>query len=99
MIVSKHFNYIKRREERGPSAVAIRYDDQAGEQPKLVAQGRGAVAEKIIELASKEGIPMEEDADLLAVLLDTDLGDNVPPQLYAVMAEILLLVKEMESNY
>ncbi|UTR09508.1 EscU/YscU/HrcU family type III secretion system export apparatus switch protein [Evansella sp. LMS18] len=99
MIVSKHFNHIKRRAERGPSAAAIRYDEQAGEQPKLVAQGSGAVAEKIIELASKEGIPLEEDADLLSVLLDIDLGENVPPQLYSVMAEILLLIQEMESNY
>ncbi|WP_179298768.1 EscU/YscU/HrcU family type III secretion system export apparatus switch protein [Evansella halocellulosilytica] len=99
MIVTKHFNQLKRREINGHSAAVIRYDEASGEEPKVVAQGRGHVAKKILELASKHDIPMEEDPGLLENLLDMDLGENIPPQLYAVMAEILLLIEEMEENY
>ncbi|SDY58184.1 flagellar biosynthesis protein [Evansella caseinilytica] len=99
MMVSKHFNQIKRREMNGPSAAVIRYDESAGEDPKVVAQGKGYVANQILALAKEHDIPMEEDAGLLANLLDMDLGDNIPPQLYSVIAEILLLIEEMERSY
>ncbi|MBU9724075.1 MULTISPECIES: EscU/YscU/HrcU family type III secretion system export apparatus switch protein [Bacillaceae] len=99
MMVTKHFNHIKRREVNGPSAAVIKYDDKADDQPKIVAQGKGHVAQKIIELAKEHEIPMEENLGLLENLIDMDLGDNIPPQLYAVMAEILLLLEEMEQNY
>ena len=99
MMVSKHFNHIKRRNINGSSAAVIRYDEENGEEPRLVAQGKGLVAQKIIDLANETGIPLEEDAGLLENLLDMDLGDNIPPQLYAVMAEILLLIEEMEQSY
>ncbi|MFA9556018.1 EscU/YscU/HrcU family type III secretion system export apparatus switch protein [Evansella sp. AB-rgal1] len=99
MMVTRHFNQIKRREINGPSAVVIRYDEASGDEPKVVAQGKGHVAEKILELAKFNGIPMEEDTNLLEHLLDMNLGDNIPPQLYSVMAEILLLIEEMDRNY
>lgn len=99
MRVSKHFNHVKRRELSGPSAAVIRYDEGSGEEPKVVAHGRGSVAKKIMELAEEHNIPMEEDPGLLETLLDMDLGDSVPPQLYSVIAEILLLIEEIEENY
>ncbi|MDG5788649.1 EscU/YscU/HrcU family type III secretion system export apparatus switch protein [Evansella sp. AB-P1] len=99
MMVSKHYNHIKRREINGPSAAVIRYDESTNEEPKIVAQGKGHVAQKILELAKENDIPMEEDTALLETLLDMDLGDNIPPQLYTVMAEILLLIEEMDRKY
>lgn len=97
MITSKHFNPKKRRQLNGPSAAVIRYDE--GEAPKVVAHGTGYVAQQIIELAKQHGIAMQEDPILVENLLDMDLGDSIPPQLYSVMAEILLLIEEMEKNY
>lgn len=99
MRVSKHFNHIKRREVNGPSAAVIRYDEGLGEEPRVVAHGRGIIAEKILELANEHDIPMEEDPGLLETLLDMDLGDSIPPQLYSVIAEILLLIEEIEGSY
>ncbi|PYZ94388.1 flagellar biosynthesis protein FlhS [Salipaludibacillus keqinensis] len=99
MMISKHFNQMNRRKINGPSAAVIRYDDTTGEEPKVVAQGKGYVAEKILELAKENNIHMEEDAGLLENLLDMDLGDDIPPQLYAVIAEMLLLIEEMERSY
>ncbi len=97
MIGSKHFNQKQRRQMNGPTAAVIRYDE--GDAPKVVAHGTGHVAHQIIDLAKQNGIAMQEDARLVENLLDMDLGDNIPPQLYSVMAEILLLIEEMEKNY
>ena len=98
MRVNNSFNLKKRREINGPSAAVIKYDGEAG-APRIVAQGKGQVANQIIELAQKNNIHLQEDSSLVANLLDMDLGDNIPPQLYQVMAEILVLIEEMEKNY
>ncbi|KFZ43748.1 flagellar biosynthesis protein FlhS [Anoxybacillus flavithermus] len=93
-----YFNQKRKREINGPSAAVIRYE-QGDKAPTVVAHGRGYVAEKIIELAKQNGIPIEQDAALVQHLLDLDLGDTIPPQLYAVIAEILILIEKMERNY
>lgn len=98
MPITKHFNHKNRKIKNGPSAAVIRYDEDGG-APKVVAHGKGQIAEQIIELAKKNNIAMQEDPLLVENLLDMDLGDNIPPQLYSVMAEILLLIEEMEKNY
>ena len=65
----------------------------------LLHKEKDIVAQQIIELAKENDIQMQEDSALVANLLDMDLGDNIPPQLYSVMAEILLLIEEMEKKY
>lgn len=99
MMISKHFNQKQRRITNGPSAAVIRYDEEDGGAPKVVAHGRGQLANQIIDLAKQNNVHMQEDPLLVENLLDMDLGDNIPPQLYSVMAEILLLIEEMEKNY
>ncbi|MFO1444410.1 EscU/YscU/HrcU family type III secretion system export apparatus switch protein [Bacillus sp. Bva_UNVM-123] len=99
MRVSHFYNQKKRREINGPSAAVIKYDEETGKSPIVVAQGKGQVAQQIIALARQNNIHMQEDSSLVANLLDMDLGDNIPPQLYSVMAEILVLIEEMEKNY
>lgn len=94
MIVSKHFNHKQRKTINGPTAAVIRLD----KGPQVVAHGKGHIAKQIIELAKINNIHMQEDPMLVENLLDMDLGDNVPPQLYAVMAEILLLIEQMEKT-
>lgn len=98
-MISKHFNHKQRKVMNGPTAAVIRYDEDSGGGPQVVAHGKGHIANQIIELAKKNNIQMQEDAMLVENLLDMDLGDNIPPQLYAVMAEILLLIEQMEKNY
>lgn len=94
-----YFNQKSRRQLNGPSAAVIKYDDDVSKSPTIVAQGSGAVAQKIIELAQKNNIHLQEDSSLLQNLLDIDLGDSVPPQLYGVIAEIFILLEELEKNY
>ncbi|ADH99742.1 EscU/YscU/HrcU family type III secretion system export apparatus switch protein [Salisediminibacterium selenitireducens] len=99
MMISKHFNHVNRRKVNGPTAAVIRYDETNGDDPKIVASGKGYIAERILELAKENHIHMEEDSLLLENLIDMDLGENIPPQLYAVIAEILLMIEEIERNY
>ncbi|TDQ36935.1 EscU/YscU/HrcU family type III secretion system export apparatus switch protein [Aureibacillus halotolerans] len=85
--------------KRGPSAAVLKYDAQSTMGPEVVAQGHGRVAKELIRLAKDNNVHMEENAGLLAELLSIDLGEQVPPQLYQVIAEVLLLIEEMEKNH
>lgn len=98
MSMTKYYNQKKRFERNGPVAAVLKYDDKSN-APSIVAQGKGAVAQQIMELAQKNNIHMQEDSSLVANLLDMDLGDSIPPQLYSVIAEILLLIEEMNKKY
>ena len=95
----QYFNQLNRKKVNGPTAAVIRYDEQHDQSPQLVAQGTGEVARKIIEMAKKNDIHLQEDESLVSHLLDIDLGDSIPPQLYAVIAEILLLLEELDKQY
>ncbi|MBG0917660.1 MAG: EscU/YscU/HrcU family type III secretion system export apparatus switch protein [Exiguobacterium sp.] len=79
------------------TAAVVRYDETTDKAPVIVARGTGAVAEKILQEARARGVAVENDHSLLGHLLDLDLGDAIPPQLYDVMAEVLLLIEELDS--
>lgn len=78
------------------TAVAIEYDpnDLA---PKIVATGRGKLAERIIEQAKENEVPVHEDEKLANTLSKLDIGEYIPPELYEVVAEILVFVDNMEK--
>ena len=99
MRIGGYYNQKRRKEMNGPQAAVVKYDEESGKAPVVVAQGKGQVAQQIIELAKENDIQIQEDSSLVANLLDMDLGDNIPPQLYSVMAEILLLIEEMDKKY
>lgn len=79
------------------SAAVVRYDETIDRAPVIVARGTGAVADKILDEARSRGVAIEHDHSLLGHLLDLDLGDAIPPQLYDVMAEVLLLIEELDT--
>lgn len=99
MRIGGYYNQKRRKELNGPQAAVVKYDKESGNAPVVVAQGKGIVAQQIIELAKENDIQIQEDSSLVSNLLDMDLGDNIPPQLYSVMAEILLLIEEMDKKY
>ena len=74
------------------TAVAVSYNKEKDSAPKITAKGKGAVAEKIIELAKKNNIPMHEDPDMIEVLSKLDLGQEIPADLYKLIAEVLVYV-------
>ena len=78
MRVNHFYNQKKRRELNGPQAAVIKYDEENGNAPVVVAQGKGLVAQQIISLAKENNIHMQEDSSLVANLLDMDLGEYSP---------------------
>ena len=81
---------------RQQSAVALAYQDGDG-APKVVAKGRGLVAERIIEQAQQAGVFVHESKELVALLMEVDLDKQIPPALYRVIAELLAWLYHVES--
>ncbi|MBI2891635.1 MAG: EscU/YscU/HrcU family type III secretion system export apparatus switch protein [Nitrospirae bacterium] len=73
-------------------AVALRYRPPRDAAPRVTAKGRGLVAERIIELARANRIPIESEPDLVEILSKVDLFAEVPPEIYGAVAEILAFV-------
>ncbi|HET6849698.1 MAG TPA: EscU/YscU/HrcU family type III secretion system export apparatus switch protein [Gaiellales bacterium] len=68
-------------------AAALRYDGR--DAPRVVATGRGLVAEKILEAAREAGVPLREDPALMEALATLELEQEIPPELYRAVAEAL----------
>jgi len=80
------------------TAVAIKYKMNEDPAPKVVAKGKGRIAEKIIELAKENDIPIREDPDLVEILAKLELNQYIPPELYQVVAEILAFIYRMSDR-
>ncbi|RUM89021.1 MAG: flagellar biosynthesis protein FlhB [Thermovibrio sp.] len=85
-------------EEKIKKAVALKYERGKDGAPKVTAKGRGIVAEKIVEIARESGIPILEDKNLVEFLISLDLGEEIPPELYKVVAEILAYVYKISRR-
>lgn len=81
---------------RKKTAVALSYDPEET-APKIIATGKGQVAERIIERANKADIPIHKDESLANTLSRLELGSHIPPELYEVVAEILVFVDKMDQ--
>ena len=79
------------------TAVALSYDPNEDGAPKVIASGKGALAEKIIEQAKEHKIPVHEDDKLADTLSKLEIGEMIPPELYEVVAEILVFVDAMDK--
>lgn len=77
-------------------AVALEYDPNDN-APKVIAMGRGALAERIIEQAKQSFVPVHRDDELANTLSKLKIGDMIPPELYEVVAEILVFVDSMDK--
>ncbi len=79
-------------------AVALKYKSGEDTAPRLTAKGTGLIAEKILELAEKEGIPITEDPDLVTALAQLDFYDEISPELYHAVAEILAFAYRVNNK-
>ena len=78
------------------TAVALAYEP-GDEAPKIIATGKGKLAEKIIEEARGADVPFYQDSKLAATLSALEIGDAIPPDLYEVVAQILVFVDGMDK--
>ncbi len=84
--------------KRQKKAVALQYQSKSDNAPKVIAKGKGQVAEKIIEIAREHNIYIHNDPDLIEVLSQFDLNEEIPPELYVVVAELLSFVYSINSG-
>ncbi|HKI35956.1 MAG TPA: EscU/YscU/HrcU family type III secretion system export apparatus switch protein [Gemmataceae bacterium] len=84
--------------KRPLQAVALRYAPREDEAPRLTAKGRGHIAEKIVELARRHGVPIRQDRNLVQVLSRLDLEQDIPPSVYRAVAEILAFVYRLSME-
>lgn len=86
----------KEKQEKLKQAVALEYNPEE-DAPRVIASGRGVLAEKIIEKAQESNVPIHRDDKLADTLSRLDIGEMIPPELYEVVAEILIFVDSMDK--
>lgn len=78
-------------------AIALHYERGSG-APVVVAKGNGTIGEKIVEIAKAHGIPIEENEVLAGALSKIELGEEIPPDLYKAVAEVLVFVLRLSGR-
>ncbi len=88
------------KEKKHPRrAIALGHEKGGQDTPKVMALGAGEIAERILELADKHGIPIHHDPDLVRVLAYLDVGEEIPPKVYRAVAEILVFIYQVNSQF
>jgi flagellar biosynthesis protein len=77
-------------------AIALKYDVDKSKAPKIVATGKGNIAEMILKVAEENKIPFYEDESLTDLLSKLELDDEVPKDLYGLVAEVLAFVYQLD---
>ncbi len=80
-------------------AVALRYNEDKEAAPRVLAKGSGKTAQKILEIAQEQNIPVREDPDLIEALAKLDVGSLIPTELYPAVAEVLAFVYRQNQRY
>ena len=89
---------MARIKEKNKKAVALGYNREKDNAPKVLASGSGEVAKNIINLAKSHDIPIKEDADLVEILSKVDLNQEVPPNLCKAVEEIFSFLYKMTNK-
>ncbi|HEX8949422.1 MAG TPA: EscU/YscU/HrcU family type III secretion system export apparatus switch protein [Dissulfurispiraceae bacterium] len=84
--------------DKRAKAAALRYKPEKDAAPKVVAKGSGVIAEKIMQIAREHNVPLKDDPQLVEVLSALDLYQEIPPELYKAVAEILAFVYKMTKK-
>lgn len=86
---------MQNKQSREAIALAYRQTDAA---PRVVARGKGLIAEEIIARAKEHGVYVHESPELVALLTQVDIDQSIPPQLYLAVAELLAWLYRLEHG-
>ncbi len=89
---------MKHMKEKLEKTAALKFERGKNSMPKVVAKGKGVIAEKIIALALANGVPVHEDRHLIEILSTIDLYEEIPSELYKAVAETLVFVYKMSDK-
>jgi flagellar biosynthesis protein len=79
-------------------AAALTYKNGSKAAPSVTAKGKGALAERIIALAREHDIPIREDRNLVEAISTLDLAEEIPPELYKAVAEVLVFIYRLSGR-
>lgn len=74
------------------SAVALGFDRNQGDAPRVLAKGKGMVAENMIGIAKENEVPIQEDPSLIELLSELDINQSIPEELFQAVAEVFAFV-------
>ncbi len=94
--MAQDFQYFRTPKKEKKTAVALEYTPSE-EAPKVVASGQGFLADKIIDAARQENIPLHRDEKLADSLRQIEIGEYIPQELYQVVADVLIFVDAMDK--
>lgn len=83
--------------QKTPIAIALEYDEEKA--PTINAKGTGKLAKRIIEVAKENNIYLQEDATLIEILAELDLGDEIPEELYKAVAEVIAFAYIIKGKF
>jgi flagellar biosynthesis protein len=90
---------IKKNKKEIKHATALQYTPGKDVAPKVIATGKGQIAEKIIEKAKENDVPVYQDTNLAKTLSALGIGEEIPPEIYEVVAEILIFIGSVDKSY
>lgn len=88
---------VPKSSEAAREAIALAYS-QTDAAPRVVAKGKGLIAEEIIKKAKEHGVYVHESPELVALLTQVDIDEHIPPQLYLAVAELLAWLYRLEHG-
>ncbi len=89
---------MPQKKEKVKQAVALKYTPEKNRAPEIIGLGSGEIAEKLIEKAKEYDVPIYKNDELASTLNTFNIGDEIPPELYEVVAEILVFVSNMDKK-
>ena len=79
-------------------AVALKYKAYEDLAPKVIAKGKGELAEKIIEKAREFDVPLFQNEELVNMLLNVEVGEEIPPKMYEAVVEVFVWLYKLEEK-
>lgn len=80
-------------------AIALSYNPIVAEAPKIIAKGKGLIAQNIINKAKEHDIPIQEDASLVELMGQLEVNETIPEQLYQAVAEVFAYIYHIDRNH
>jgi flagellar biosynthesis protein len=97
-LIQQEVNPLAEKRKPAKVAVALGYQQGQDDAPKVLAAGRGVVAENLVRIAQENAVPIHTDHPLANALIKLELGSTVPPELYAAVAEVLAFLYRLEQE-
>lgn len=88
---------MNERQQTRKEAVALTYNPLNADIPKVIAKGKGKIAENILEQAKAHNIPIQEDPNLVQLLGQLDLNEAIPEELYQAVAEVFAFIYRLDQ--